>query len=85
MSSNGQKGENKRKQKDRQIVRSCQWAEKAVDNEGGVLGIWYCWDQWEYLEKSRRLDWFSLVGFYSISTIVNYLMPNPLYTYILNI
>ena len=26
-----------------------------------------------------------LVGFYGISTIVGYLMPNPLYTYILNI
>ena len=29
--------------------------------------------------------WFNLVGFYSISTIVGYLMPNPLYTYILYI
>ena len=29
--------------------------------------------------------WFGLVGFYSISAIVGYLMPNPLYTYILNI
>ena len=33
-------------------------------------------------------DWsftiiFGLVGFYGISTIVGYLMPNPLYTYIL--
>ena len=26
-----------------------------------------------------------LVGFYGISTFVGYLMPNPLYTYILNI
>ena len=26
-----------------------------------------------------------LVGFYSISTLVGYLMPNPLYTYILDI
>ena len=26
-----------------------------------------------------------LVGVYGISTIVGYLMPNPLYTYILNI
>ena len=26
--------------------------------------------------------WFGLVGFYGISTIVGYLMPNPLYTYI---
>ena len=34
------------------------------------------------------VDWFGfvgLVGFYGISTIVGYLMPNPLYTYILNI
>ena len=29
--------------------------------------------------------WFDLVWFYGISTIVGYLMPNPLYTYILNI
>ena len=28
---------------------------------------------------------FGSVGFYGISTIVGYLMPNPLYTYILNI
>ena len=28
---------------------------------------------------------FGFVGFYSISTIVVYLMPNPLYTYIINI
>ena len=28
---------------------------------------------------------FGLVGFYGISSIVGYLMPNPLYTYILNI
>ena len=28
--------------------------------------------------------WFGWVGFYGISTIVGYLMPNPLYTYILN-
>ena len=26
-------------------------------------------------------NWFSLVWFYSISTIVSYLMPNPFYTY----
>ena len=28
---------------------------------------------------------FGLVGFYGLSTIVGYLMPNPFYTYILNI
>ena len=28
---------------------------------------------------------FGLVGFYGISTIVGYSMPNPVYTYILNI
>ena len=32
-----------------------------------------------------RYIWFGLVGFYGISTIVGYLMPNPLYTYILDI
>ena len=29
--------------------------------------------------------WFGWVGFYGISTIIGYLMPNPLCTYILNI
>ena len=29
--------------------------------------------------------WFGLVRFYIISTIVGYLMPNPLYTYIFDI
>ena len=29
--------------------------------------------------------WFGWVGFYGMSTIVGYLMPNPLYTYTLNI
>ena len=28
---------------------------------------------------------FGLIWFYSISTIVGYLMPNPLHTYILNL
>ena len=28
------------------------------------------------------LGWFGLVGFYGISTIVGYLMPNHLYAYI---
>ena len=27
---------------------------------------------------------FGLVWFYGISTIVDYLMPNPVYTYVLN-
>ena len=30
------------------------------------------------------LAMFGWVGFYGISTIVGYLMPNPLYTYILD-
>ena len=29
--------------------------------------------------------WFGLVRFYGISTIVGYLIPNPVYTYILDI
>ena len=29
--------------------------------------------------------WFGFVGFYGISTIVDYFMPNPFYTNILNI
>ena len=32
-----------------------------------------------------EIDRICLVGFYGISTVVGYLMPNPPYTYILNI
>ena len=36
------------------------------------------------IDKESNL-WFGLVGFYGISTLVGYLMPNPLYTHVLNI
>ena len=39
----------------------------------------------EDLDLFGQSDWFGLVWFYGISSIVDYLMPNPLYTYILNI
>ena len=29
--------------------------------------------------------WLALVGFYGVSTLVGYSMPNPFHTYILNI
>ena len=38
------------------------------------LFFFFCFITWEV--------WFDLVGFYGISTIVGYLMPNPLYIYI---
>ena len=58
--------------------------------------IWFGWVLWHinhcrlFNAKSSlyiyiRYIWFGLVGFYGISTIVGYLMPNPLYTYILDI
>ena len=31
------------------------------------------------------MTWLGWAGFYGISTIVGYSMPNPLHTYILNI
>ena len=58
--------------------------------------IWFGWVLWHinhyrlfnaksclyiYIEYIR----FDLIGFYGISTIEWYLMPNPVYTYILNI
>ena len=57
--------------------------------------VWFDWVLWHinhcwlFNAKSSlniyiRYIWFSLVGFYGISTIVGYLMPNPIYTYILN-
>ena len=58
--------------------------------------IWFGWVLWHikhcwlFNAKSSlyiyfQYIWFSLRLFYGISTIVGYLMPNPLYTYILNI
>ena len=58
--------------------------------------IWFGWVLW-YINHCRlfngksslyiynRYIGFGQVGFYGISTIVSYLMANPLYTYILNI
>ena len=37
------------------------------------------------LNLYSKYIWFGLVWFYGISTIVGYLMPNPVYSYILNI
>ena len=58
--------------------------------------IWLGWVLWHinhcrlFNAKSSlyiytKYIWFALVGFYGISNIVGYLMPNHLYTYILNI
>ena len=54
------------------------------------LVLWHINHCWLFNAKSSlyihiRYIWFGLVGFYGISTIVGYLMPNPLYTYILDI
>ena len=41
----------------------------------------------ENISKSRNIryrDGEGLIGFYGISTIVGYLMPNPFYTYTIN-
>ena len=38
-----------------------------------------------FFRECSNVCWFGLVGFYGIWTIVGYLMPNPLYTYKLNI
>ena len=63
---------------------------------GQFLSRWFCWVSWcinpSGLFNAKfslyiyiRYIIFGLVGFYGISTIVGYSMPNPLYTYILNI
>ena len=42
-------------------------------------------DQTVLFQQFNLLNiWFGLVGFYAIAIIVDYLMPNPVYTYILN-
>ena len=38
-----------------------------------------------YLYIYIKYIWFGLAWFYGISTIIGYFMPNPIYTYILNI
>ena len=61
-----------------------------------IYMIWFDWVLWHinlcrlFIAISSLYIYikyvgFGLVGFYGISTIVGYLMPNPLYTYILNI
>ena len=58
--------------------------------------IWFGWVLWHinhyrlFNAKSTfyifiQYIWFVLLGFYGISTIIGYLMPNPLYTYLLSI
>ena len=64
----------------------------------GAIGIsedWFAWLGFMTYQPLRVIQWqilfthfgklFGLVGFYSISKIVGYLMPNTLYTYIINI
>ena len=54
-----------------------------IQAEFALLNYQFLWSQGQSVQpKSARV---SLVGFYGISTIIGYLMPNPLYTYILNI
>ena len=58
--------------------------------------IWFGWVLWHInhwklfyakssLYKYIEYIWFGLVRFYGISIIEGYFMPNPFYTYILNI
>ena len=61
-------------------------------SEGVWFGciLWHINYSWLFNAKLSsyvyiRYIWFGMVVFYGISTIVGYLMPNPLYTYILNI
>ena len=58
--------------------------------------IWFGWVLWHinhyrlfnaksFFDIYIKYIRFGWVGFYSISTIVGYLMPNPLWTFIVNI
>ena len=60
----------------------------------GWVGLgWFLWhiNHWMLFNAKSSLYiyikyiGYGLVGFYGISTIVDYLMPNPFYTCILNI
>ena len=68
---------------------------KAKKIEKGLFD-WFGWvlrhsnHCWLFYAKSSlyiyiKYTWFGLVGFYGISTIVGYLMPNPDFIYVLNI
>ena len=77
-----------------------QWTKWSKISNGGknmqMIKIWFGLVLW-HINHCRLFNvksslyiyikyiWFGLVGFYGISTIVGYLMSNPLYTYILNI
>ena len=63
----------------------------------GISTAWWWWRWWLVILKERfhitwalpppthtLMVWFNLVWFSGISTIVGYLMPNPVFTYILN-
>ena len=56
-----------------------------------MVGCWLCFMAYGSFNAKSSLyiyikyNLFAFAGFYDISTIVDYLMPNPLYTYILNI
>ena len=49
------------------------------------INHWRLFDAKSSLHIYIKYIWFGLVGFYGISIIVGYLMPNPIYTYILDI
>ena len=56
----------------------------------GRVDLWYINHSKLFSAKSSLYVYvkyisFGLLGFYGISTIIGYLMPNPHYTYMLNI
>ena len=79
--------------------KKSQWGQTNSGYSVCILGMkfgWLGWVWWHinicrlFNAKSSLYIYikyigFSLIGFYGISTIVGYLMPNPLYTYIFNI
>ena len=54
-----------------------KWRERVRDIRASGTTWWWWW--WYYF------SWVGLVAFYGISVIVGYLMPNPIYTYILDL
>ena len=83
------------KTKDRAVTKYLQNKSTTPKKIQGILSwfglvLWhinYCrlFNAKSFLYIYIKYIGFVLVGFYGISTIVGYLMPNPLYTYILNI
>ena len=67
-----------------QIKQTAPGLNKGLSSNFLVGKKWKPWEIYRRMYDVYREVCFGLVGFYGISTIIDYLMPNPVYTYIWN-